>query len=251
MTRAFDDDHYDSFDDLEEAVQWARESAEAAGMAFLVAHCGDEYRAGPVDEVDIIAGADLVEIEAVFDADGNPSQLLESMFSDPTDPDEVVSRLSGPVREAQAEARPVANEARSQRAFAARSWRRDHLAILERCNTLAEMEVEHRRSVYTRRKALIKKKTVMDKDRRRVARNAHNWRLRNKSKAKRYGSLYHGPHSKVKEASVDAGEEWHDVVVDRYTGEIMREATQSEIEAAIAQGDVIVERRRRPVGGAA
>lgn len=247
MTAAFDADHYESFDDLDEAAEWAARAAEASGMAFIVVEGADEFRAGPVDEVDVVAGSmPKVAIVAVFDADGEPSQLLESMFSDDSATDAELARMSAVVRAARDIGRPQANEARVQRSFDARAWRQEHMHVLEGWNALTEMEVKNRRTLYTRRQALLKKKTVKDGDRQRVARNAKNWRLRNKSKAKRYGSLYRGPHTKVKEAAVDTGSEWEDVIVDTATGEVVREATITEIEAAIAgAAGLVIERRRK------
>lgn len=260
-----DDAHFQAFDDVEEAFAWASAAAESAGSPFAVVYspAGAEFRAGPVDDLDLVAAGDpAFALEAVYDEDGDLSPLEEDMFSD----DEAVgasaaggaheaylSRLSKAALAERAARRVRATEAgplRIERGPAARRWRRDSAAVLsaynERAATMTEALIK-RRSVTTRQAAIRKKlNTTMDRNRHRVARNAKLWRLRNKSRAKRYGSLYHGPHTKVKEAAVDAGDRWVDAVVDADTGVVVRAASLDEVRAAIAgAGELVVERRRR------
>lgn len=248
---ALDADHYLRTEDPDEALDEASEMAEAAGMPFVVLSLGEGvFVVGPVDEVDVLPEGGKFLVIAAYDTDGEPADIREHMFSDDTVADRLRTRLSVPVREAwDAIPRPPANEARAARSATARCWREENLPAIQEYNAavgqVSEMEVKHRRTLFTRRAALRKKQTVKDKGRRRVARNAKNWRLRNKSKAKRYGTLYHGPKTKVKEAAVDVGPGWRDVVVDPETGAVLREATEAEVlEALDMGGPLIVERRR-------
>lgn len=297
---------YHAFETPDAGMEWASEAAEASGVPYALVYCpeADEFRAGPVDELDVVAtGSSDFRLLAVYDEDGEFSDLDDDMFSDdeavdaaagmwPPGPEDgtanddtdiaaskgvqdvaprafehaaYLCRLSRAalVERARRRIRVTRTSlARAARGPSARAWRRRHFAQLQAYRDAAagvpgaqdEAVVKHR-AFDTRRKALEKKRTVMDPNRRRVARNAKLWRMRNKSRAKRYGSLYHGPHSKVKEAAVDMGESWVDLLIDARDGGVFRPATAEDLARFIAAaGDeplvvegraVFAERRKR------
>ena len=169
---------------------------------------------------------------------------------------------------AAARTRPViTNPAREARGPAARLWRRqNHARLVAATHPLltppaaANERTVHHHTHDVRFHAVRKRKhTTKDAARRKVARTAKLWRLRNKSKAKRYGRLYHGPHTKVKEAALDEGSSWVDLVLNGQTGDLVRVASIEDVLRVIdicnAHGgdkpiviegqECVIERRRR------
>lgn len=162
----------DDGDDGEEALEFARAAAVAEGVEMVVLWCPeqDEFRAGPAEHTaDIAFGSPCFEVVAVVGPLGDRAL---------------------PAVEAQRRM-PAAVCAPRLRETALYVWaHRDRFT--DGVQRLDELLVK-RRARLTRIAANRKSLKTMDASRRKTARRAKVWRMKNKSKARRYKTLYHGP----------------------------------------------------------